>query len=469
MLEALLEDTKKTFGDSLSAVLQYGSSIIEGKAAEDLDIIIVLANSDDHVADLSSLESLLARNKSLKLDMQLLYAEEVFSAEYFSIDNHGNFFLEVIKRAKVLYGENPVAGLQLDTSLKRSTLFNQIQHYVFRARQEFIGLGRYSKDQNRDFHRKKIKHILGHILMLKDDYIPSDEKLLEVFVETYPGRLGEDQVALIKGNSPIEINIAMGIYEALYALTLELTRTLKDKLKTKRINLEGMIVEYSLAASEGRKTVVLLDGLPSVPDQKYIMKELIKREYDVFFPRYLGTWESEGDFLSHNPAEDIEKLIGKLSLGVNIDDTEYKSNEIYVLATSFGGSVALTLPDLDKVCSIITLSPVIDYTKLDIKGLGEFLKKSFPGAYRFEQSNWDLLSSGHLIEPLLYSMNSDKHFILGGENDPEVSSQMLREFADSKKVPLKIYSDQSHMSFSALKNDLLTDVLNIMRARCPKI
>ena len=61
---------------------------------------------------------------------------------------------------------------------------------------------------------------------------------------------------------------------------------------------KNLFFTYILSKSIPSKgTIILLDGLPSNPLSKnQLMQKLAEYNYDVFFPRYEGTWESKGDF-----------------------------------------------------------------------------------------------------------------------------------------------------------------------------
>lgn len=461
-MDKLLEELRKTFGDNLLCVLQYGSST-RGNANTDIDLAVILKIKDlISNKDLSALKDVNQKFLDFNLDLQLFYSEEIFSGDYFAVYNHGNFIIEILQKAKVLYGENPVNKLQLKSQQKWTSIFNQNQLYVYRSRQEFLGLGRPSKDQNPDYHRKKIRYMMSHILLALGEYYPADSSLVDIFKSKYPNVLSEEEWVLITNTTALSIEQASSIYEKIYTLTIDVIKTLEDKVKLKRLNHEGMIVEF--AHVDTSKAVILLDGLPSVPDQKYIIGELAKRGYSVFFPRYTGTWESMGSFLEHSPALEIDKFITKLIEGFEFNGQEIKAEEIHVLSTSFGGAVGLSISDKDKIKSIISLSPVTDFQKIvSMPDLGKYLKNVFPGAYRFTDENWSKLSRGDLMAPHKLSYeNTSKHFVIGGSKDQEVTIEQLESFTKANNMKLKVYNGAPHLSFSKLKDELLIDVLIFM-------
>lgn len=91
--------------------------------------------------------------------------------------------------------------------------------------------------------------------------------------------------------------------------------------------------------------IILLDGLPSNPSSKdNLMQELSDRGYDVFFPRYEGTWESKGIFLERIPSETIIEFIEMLKAGKNIEDKKEQINKIFLLGPVLEEGSLLTLP-----------------------------------------------------------------------------------------------------------------------------
>ena len=97
-------------------------------------------------------------------------------------------------------------------------------------------------------------------------------------------------------------------------------------------------------------------GLPSNPSSKgQLMQELSGHGYDVFFPRYEGTWESKGTFLERTPSEAIIEFIKILKKGISTGNKEYLAGKIFLLGASFGGGVALDIATkytVDNICVV---------------------------------------------------------------------------------------------------------------------
>lgn len=244
---------------------------------------------------------------------------------------------------------------------------------------------------------------------------------------------------------------------------MALPKLVRDKIpeiiKIKRFNHRGIVVEYIDSSAQSDKAIILLDGLPSVPHCKDLMYELNRKGYSVFFPRYRGTWESEGDFLSHSPVKDIEDIISFISRSDQKGFSNIK--EINIIGTSFGGGVALCLKPNDLIKNIICLSPVLDFKQVNgIETLYDYLNQLYSGAYRFSHDNWLKLLNNEIINPSkLDYLNPNKYFLLGGREDLEVKSVDLAKFGSSKGINVKIYNC-GHISLSKIKDELAVDILN---------
>src|ERR1700746_3993349 len=94
-----------------------------------------------------------------------------------------------------------------------------------------------------------------------------------------------------------------------------------------------------------QKVIVLCDGMPSIPRKQGLSEVLAAKGCWVFYPRYRGAWESDGEFLKTSPPPDIRDVIDELPKAVR--DLTFgkkftlKPDEIYVIGGSFGGAAAV--------------------------------------------------------------------------------------------------------------------------------
>ena len=79
-----------------------------------------------------------------------------------------------------------------------------------------------------------------------------------------------------------------------------------------------IIAEFLPPTRSGKKqkVIILCDGMPSTPRKQPLMQFLSLKGYWVFYPRYRGAWESDGQFLEKSPHEDILDIVSELPKGV---------------------------------------------------------------------------------------------------------------------------------------------------------
>ena len=118
------------------------------------------------------------------------------------------------------------------------------------------------------------------------------------------------------------------------------------------------------------KAMILCDGLPVVPRRKETMEFLANQGFLVLYPRYRGTWESDGKFLKRPIIEEIEIWIellksGKIQELFSGKTFSFDLDEIFLVGVSFGGSVALEASVVSGISKIVALSPVVDFSKFN--------------------------------------------------------------------------------------------------------
>lgn len=235
-----------------------------------------------------------------------------------------------------------------------------------------------------------------------------------------------------------------------------------SKYKINRLNVAGIISEY-IHVPDSNKAIVLLDGLPSVPYAKDLMQDLANLGYSVFYPRYKGTWESDGEFLKRNPALDIDELIENLVGGIELQSESIIFNEINIIASSFGGSVALCLKDHSQLNKIIALSPVYDYPSIEsLNTLSSYIRNVFTAAYRYSDVNWQKLLDGELINPSANLSKYDftkKITVFAGTDDHQVELLPLVQFCKGNSISVIEIRDVGHISFSKIEGAIWDDII----------
>jgi pimeloyl-ACP methyl ester carboxylesterase len=206
------------------------------------------------------------------------------------------------------------------------------------------------------------------------------------------------------------------------------------------------------------RVIILASGIPSVPGRKDVLEFLSKKGYWVFFPRYRGTWESSGHFLSISPHRDLLDIIDELPKGFTsiFDKKRYaiKPSAIYLIGSSFGGAATLLAARDKRVTKAIAFSPVVDWrieTKAEpLDWLYSFMREAFGNGYRMSKSAWNKLKSGRFFNPVHHTKEipGSKILIIHAKDDDIVPHQSVRKFARQTKSQLVINARGGHLSGS---------------------
>ncbi len=149
-----------------------------------------------------------------------------------------------------------------------------------------------------------------------------------------------------------------------------------------------------------RDAIVILPGFPSSNKSDSEMRYLYGRGFNVFFPRYKGTYQSKGKFLDENIVQDLKEFISELKKGKakSLWDNnliEFSVGSIIILGGSFSGAVACGLGAVDKdIRKIVLFSPVWDFKRhnennneQDLEKLIPFVKRAYKNLYRIGFEN----------------------------------------------------------------------------------
>jgi pimeloyl-ACP methyl ester carboxylesterase len=210
----------------------------------------------------------------------------------------------------------------------------------------------------------------------------------------------------------------------------------------------------------GQKTIILCDGMPSIPRKQPLSEFLAAKGFWVVYPRYRGAWESDGQFLERSPHEDILEIIDdfpkeieEIAFGRRF---RFSPDQIFVIVGSFGGAAAI-LASLDpRVKSVIANCPVVDWRILDRsekmesskENYAEYIREAFGNGYRLSDANWDKLRSGTFYSPWHHRMaiTASKVMLFHAKDDPHVPYAGSKQFADITGVTLKSLQRGGHVS-----------------------
>jgi pimeloyl-ACP methyl ester carboxylesterase len=210
-------------------------------------------------------------------------------------------------------------------------------------------------------------------------------------------------------------------------------------------------------------TIVYLPGFPSSSSKEDKIEYLYGCGYNVFAPKYRGTYQSHGVFLDENPVDDFASFLERLRQGraTNLWDQSqvaYEVNELIVFGSSFSGGIATSLTTKVDVDSLVLLAPVIHYDALDdgqdLDHLTEFVQRAFQHVIRFDFDDLtEQLYRYKDCEPTSYLDDaSTPTLILHGKDDKTVPLQHSLAVADEHDtIKLVEVDGVAHSSTSLLK------------------
>jgi len=229
-----------------------------------------------------------------------------------------------------------------------------------------------------------------------------------------------------------------------------------------RTRFKDEIVAEFLPPARARKkqrVIILCDGMPSIPRKQTLATFLSQNGYWVFYPRYRGSWESNGEFLERSPHEDILDLINELPKGVTEIAFRRKfslsPDEIFLIGGSFGGAAAI-LGSMDRrVKRVIANCPVVDWSILQRSEKAEtsnpnyaaYIREAFGNAYRLSDKNWRKLHSGKFYNPAAHMQRiiPSKIMMFHAKDDPYVPWRSVERFARRTGAKLKLLSRGGHL------------------------
>jgi len=215
-----------------------------------------------------------------------------------------------------------------------------------------------------------------------------------------------------------------------------------------------IVAEFTPPARETKKqrVIVLCDGMPSIPRKQPLMEWLAGKGFWVFYPRYRGAWESDGNFLEKSPHVDILDVIDSLPKGFK--DTAFggrfsvAADELFVIGGSFGGAAAILLSLDSRVKKVVANCPVVDWAilcdseKMETSNpsYAAYIHDGFGHGYRLSQKNWNKLYSGKFYNPAHHIAEIDpaKIMMFHAKDDLNVPYENVRNFAN--KTGIKLHS-----------------------------
>jgi pimeloyl-ACP methyl ester carboxylesterase len=219
-----------------------------------------------------------------------------------------------------------------------------------------------------------------------------------------------------------------------------------------------------LRTAKTQRAIILCDGMPSIPRKQPLADFLARRGYWVFYPRYRGSWESGGHFLTRSPHLDILDVVGglarefrELAFGRRF---RVRADEIFVIGGSFGGTAAI-LCSLDaRVKKVVANCPVVDWGILRSEQKKEtsnpsyaaYIRAAFGNGYRLSERNWAKLTDGKFYSPVYLAREIDaaKVMMFHAKDDPYIPYRTVEKFARLTGSTLKLLRRGGHLSTDRL-------------------
>lgn len=229
-----------------------------------------------------------------------------------------------------------------------------------------------------------------------------------------------------------------------------------------RTRFKKEIVAEFLPPTRSRKrqrVILLYDGMPSIPRKQPLVEFLAKKGYWVFYPRWRGAWESDGQFLELPPQQDVSDLIDELrgSVRETAFGRKFKlsPDEIFVIGGSFGGAAAI-LSSLDpRVKKVVANCPVVDWNILrkeqkqetSNKSYAAYIHEAFGNGYRLSEKNWNKLRSGLFYNPTHHAreLTPSKILIFHAKDDPYIPWRSVSSFAETCGIKLRLLPRGGHV------------------------
>lgn len=214
--------------------------------------------------------------------------------------------------------------------------------------------------------------------------------------------------------------------------------------------------------SSADRVIIICGGMPSVPKHQALLDFFSKKGFWVFYPRYRGSWESNGSFLEISPEKDILDIISELPKGFisMLDKKRYRVNpqQIFLFGASFGGPAALLASRDPRVTKVVAFAPVVDWkapSKAEpLDFVERYTRDAFGNAYRITSKNWHKLKGGVFYNPVAHasSIQGRKIFIIHAKNDLSVPWSSVARFAKKVKCEFLLLKDGGHLSASNFMN-----------------
>ena len=237
-----------------------------------------------------------------------------------------------------------------------------------------------------------------------------------------------------------------------------------------------IVAEILPTKKDSNKVLIILSGMPSTPCKKELLKFWAQKGYWAVYPRYRGTWESEGTFLEYSPEKDVIDILNdfnspKKDLWTAAEFTLPENPEFYLLGASFGGAAALLAAKDSRIKKAVVMTPVTDFTfPSEGEPIEEFPKQvaaAFGGAVRATKDTWEELKTGTLFNPIneVESIPKEKILFIHRADDTIVNVATAGNFVQKNGCRYIEYPNGGHMGIkNSMKRPAKRKILKFLKS-----
>lgn len=228
---------------------------------------------------------------------------------------------------------------------------------------------------------------------------------------------------------------------------------------TYRIRSKKVYYDLYLPSHPTGQMIIYAPGLPGHPRKKELGEAFSAKGFAFFEMRYRGSWESEGVFTLDNCVKSLKEAYEFVNCGSASElrfgeKITWKTHAITILASSFGGAVALST-DIREAHTMLLLSPLIDISQFvpTLRPVGSaddlfyLLTKGYGMVYRgLTHADWKRFLAGNtLVNPLknIDNLKNKKIVLIQGKQDfvitPEASSRSIEKLQKLGVKDIKYY------------------------------
>lgn len=199
-----------------------------------------------------------------------------------------------------------------------------------------------------------------------------------------------------------------------------------------------------------KSAILILPGLPaSLKEFEFIKQKDTRKffkEFDIFYIIYPGYPSNKcGIFLQSNPSKLVDDFVYYLK-------KIKKYEKVYVIGSSFGGSLILYLNNADK---IISISPVVDWKNLykttDEQNYETLKLYLVNHGYRISNKGWQLLKTGKMFKnPTKKLLKNKSLIIIYGSKDQEIDLENLKRLIAQSGISFIEVKTKEHLSLRKL-------------------